>query len=81
MKNRDKIKAVEIFSGTLWEAELLKSMLENAEIETFIKDDIIGTTFPFQASPGGANPIKIIISSVDLEKAKLVVADFWKNKS
>jgi len=27
------------------------------------------------------NPIKIIVSSADIEKAKLVVADFWKNKS
>lgn len=78
---KDEIKAIEIFSGTLWKAELLKSILEDAKIEAFLKDNIIGTTFPFQAAAGGANPIKVIISSADYEEAKPIVEEFWKNKS
>ncbi|MCD6089968.1 MAG: DUF2007 domain-containing protein [Bacteroidales bacterium] len=76
----DHIKAIELYSGTLWEAELLKSLLENAEIKSYIKDGIIGTAFPWHASPGGANPVKVIVSSIDLEQALVVLQEFKKNK-
>lgn len=75
------IKAVALFSGTLWEAELLKSLLENADIEAYLKDEIIGTNFPWHASGGGAAPIKVTVSSLDYEKALAVLEDFKKNRS
>ncbi|MDA3905234.1 MAG: DUF2007-related protein [Bacteroidales bacterium] len=75
----DKIKAVDLYSGTLWEVELLKSLLENAEIESFIKDGIIGNTFPFQAAPGAVNPIKLVVSSNDYDMALIVLEEFKKN--
>jgi hypothetical protein len=78
MENRGKIKAVEIFSGTFWEVELLKSLLENAAITSFIKDEIIGVTFPFQAASGAANPITLVISSTDYDKALIVLQEFKK---
>ncbi|MBN1651466.1 MAG: DUF2007 domain-containing protein [Bacteroidales bacterium] len=76
----DDIRAVELFSGTLWEADLLKSLLENAEIESYLKDDIIGTNFPWHAAGGGANPIKVIVSSQDYDRALAVLQDFKKNQ-
>ena len=33
MKEEDKSKLVEVFNGSLWEAELVKSLLENNGIE------------------------------------------------
>ena len=79
MKTSNNIKAVELYSGTLWEVELLRSLLENAEIESYIKDEIIGTNFPWHASPGGANPIKVIISNLDFDKALIILEDFKKS--
>ena len=72
-------KPIEIFSGTPWEAAMLKSLLEREDVEAFLKDDIMGTFFPWHSSPGGVSPIKIIISSVDFEKAKKIVEEFQKN--
>ena len=39
---------MEVFAGSAWEASLVKSLLENAEIEAFLKDEIRGTTFPWR---------------------------------
>jgi len=70
---------VEVFAGTAWEAALVKSLLENAEIETFLKDEIRGTMTPWNVSPGGTDPVKVVVSSRDVEKAKLVVDDYKKS--
>lgn len=78
---KDNTKAIELYSGTLWEAELLLSLLENAKIEAYLKDEIIGTTFPWHASPGGANPVKVIIASTDLEIAQQILDEFKKNRT
>lgn len=40
MKTNDEIEPIEVFSGSLWEAELLKSLLENAGIESFLNNSL-----------------------------------------
>jgi len=71
---------VEVFAGTSWEAALVKSLLENAEIEAFLKDEIRGTMTPWHVSPGGNNPVKVVVARRDLEKAIQVVRDFENNR-
>ena len=71
---------VEIFSGTAWEAALVKSLLDNAEIESFLKDEIRGTMAPWHISPGGTDSVKIVVAGNDVEKAKQVVNEFWANQ-
>ena len=41
MKEEDKSKLVEVFNGSLWEAELVKSLLENNGIESTLKDGMV----------------------------------------
>lgn len=79
MKTKDDIEPVQVFAGTYWEAELLKSVLENEEIETYLRDENTGTLAPFYASPGGAGSVKVIVSSVDEEKARAIVSEFEQN--
>jgi len=78
MKTENEIYPIEIFDGDQWEASLVKSLLDNAEIESFIKDGRMGVLAPWNVSPGGAGPVKIFVSSVDLEKAKEVIAQYEK---
>jgi hypothetical protein len=78
---QNEIIPVEVFCGTIWEAELVKSLLENAEIETFLKDEINGTMVPWVTSPGGVGSVKVIVSNVDHDKAMLIVNDYGKNCS
>jgi hypothetical protein len=79
MKNDNEIKPVEVFAGTAMQAGMVKSLLENAEIETFLQDEFIGTLNPWYAAPGGAGAVKVFVSNVDSEKAKAVVEDYENN--
>lgn len=79
MKNNKNIEPVLVFAGTNWEAGVVKSLLENAEIEAFLKDDLMGTINPWVTEAGGAGAVKVFISSHDLEKAIPIVKEFEKN--
>ena len=43
MKEEDYSKAIEVFSGSPWEAEIIKGLLESNNIRCVIKDGIMGT--------------------------------------
>lgn len=76
MKNDQEIEPVEVFDGNQWEVSLVKSLLENAEIETFLKDERMGVLVPWNVAGGGAGAVKIFVSSVDYEKAKEVIDQY-----
>jgi len=72
----ERIVPVEVFAGTTWEAGLVKSLLENAEITAFLKDEIRGTMAPWNVSPGGVNAVKVVVADTNYENAMIVVNDF-----
>ena len=76
MKANEEVFPVEVFDGTQWQAMLVRSLLENAEIETFLKDERLGVLVPWNVDGGGAGPIKIFVSSLDVEKAREVIAQY-----
>jgi len=80
MNTDNEIEPVEVFAGTAWQAGIVKSLLENAEIEAYLKDFIIGTLNPWWTAPGGAGSVSVFISSQDYDKAKLIVDEFEKNE-
>jgi hypothetical protein len=79
MKSDKEIKPIEVFAGTAMQANMVKSLLENAEIEAFLKDEFIGTLNPWHSTPGGAGAVKIFVSCLDYEKAKIVVGEYENN--
>jgi hypothetical protein len=79
MNTDKKIEPVEVFAGTTWQAAMVKSLLENAQIEAFLKNEIIGTLFPWYTAPGGAGSMKVFVSKPDYDKAKSVVDEYEKN--
>ena len=81
MRKFDESTPVEVYAGTQWEALIVKSLLENAEIEAFIKDGTMGTLNPWHASSGGANPVKVIVSGWDRERAMDIVREFEQNRN
>ena len=79
MKAKDEIFPVEVYSGSIWEVEMVKSLLENAEIETFLQDENTGTLAPWYTAGGGAGSVKVVVSNLDVEKAKLSIEEYEKN--
>ena len=77
MKTNNEITPVEIFCGTMWKAEMIKNLLENADIEAFVNDEIMGTLAPFYSTPG-LGSVKVVVSNLDYDKAKLFVAEYEK---
>jgi len=78
MSRDQEIHPVEVFDGNQWEASLVKSLLDNAEIESFLKDERMGVLVPWNVAGGGAGAIKIFVSSVDYEKSIEVINQYEK---
>ncbi len=70
----------DVFAGTAWEAAVVKSLLENAEIEVFLKDEIRGTMVPWHISPGGTDAVTVVVSSADYQNARQVVDEYIRNR-
>lgn len=49
MKEEDYSKTVEVFSGSPWEAEIIKGLLESNDIRCVVKDGIMGALAPYIA--------------------------------
>jgi hypothetical protein len=80
MTNQSKEpEPVEVYSGTAWQAGIVKSLLENAEIEAFMIDKIMGTLNPWWTAPGGAGSVRVFVSNEDYSKAREIVEEFEKN--
>ena len=71
------MKIVELYDGSLFECQMLKNLFENAGIESYLKDELIGTRSPGWRPGGG---VKIMISDINYEKAKPVVTEFERTK-
>ncbi|AVM52992.1 putative signal transducing protein [Bacteroides zoogleoformans] len=76
MKTEDKSKIVEVFSGSPWEAELVKSLLENSGIEAVTKDGMAVNL----VLPATAVDVSVLVNEKDYEVAMSVVREYEKNE-
>lgn len=70
------MKLVELFDGTLFDCQMIKNILENNGIESSLKDEVIGSR------GGGWRPagnVKVIVSDLDYDKAKMIVDEYINN--
>jgi len=81
MNPTNEAQPVEVFAGTPWQAELLKSLLADSEIESFIKDGIMGTLYPWYSAPGGVGAVRVFVSETDAEKARVIIDEFERHIS
>ena len=79
MNAANDIEPVVVFSGTAWQAEMVKSLLEDAEINAYLMDEYTGTLAPWYTYGGGAGAVKVSVSSEDVEKAVTVVEHYQQN--
>lgn len=67
MKTKDT-PLVEVFTGSLWEAELVKGLLEDQGIQATLKDDIMGTMAPYMTQE-----VAVMINEIDYEAAMEII--------
>jgi len=79
MSKKDEVNPVEIFSGPQGEVDFVVSLLGNADIQVFLKDEYVGTILPHIALSGVA-PITVVVSSKDEQKATRVIEEYLKSK-
>ena len=71
---------VEIFSGSSWEAEMVKSLLENEGITGYLINEA-GTVFPFDVTEVGTGAVKVMVDHTDVMNAKVVVDNYIANSA
>ena len=79
MKKGRENSPVEVFAGTAVQANLVKSLLENAEVSAYLKDEFTEVLYPWHTTPGGVGAVKVLVSGLDYEKAKMVVDEYERN--
>lgn len=72
--NKDSV--IEIFSGTLWESEMVTTLLRDAEIESFQKNTLLNSNL---YDPIYSSGVKVMILGSDFEKAKEIIDDYYRN--
>jgi len=76
VKEDKSLTPYEVFEGSAWEAGLLKSILEDNEIETIIQQ---ATALPINIWPTESATIKVFVALKDFEQAKAIVEEFYTN--
>jgi len=77
MNNNDKSLAPhEVFEGSAWEAGLLKSILEDNEIEAIIHQS---SSLPLNIWPTAAASVKVFVAFENLEQALAIVDEYYTN--
>ena len=66
-----------VFEGKVMEAELIKNILEANDIDSLLKDALMGQLFPFFVTYGGVKPVKVFVDKKDYDKAILIVNNYF----
>jgi hypothetical protein len=66
----------EVYEGSAWEAGLLKSILEDNDIETIMQQ---ASSLPWNIMPTEAATMKVFVAAENLEQARAIVKEFYSN--
>ena len=76
MKEEDKSKLIEVFKGSLWEAQLVKSLLGNNDIESTLNDGMVVNV----VLPDTAIDVAVLVNEANYETAMEVVRAYEKKE-
>jgi hypothetical protein len=68
--------SIEVFAGNIAEVGLVQSLLDKEDIQSWLRDEIMGTLNPWYTSPGGAGAIKVLVLKADFDHAKSIVEEY-----
>lgn len=68
---------IEIFSGTMWEAEMIKTLFEAAEITCFLKNTTLNS---YAFEPIHSEGVQLMILDSDTREAQKIIDRYLANK-
>ena len=71
MNDENKEKLVTVFTGTVWQAEIIKGLLDTNEIPCAIMDETIGAITSSYA--GFGKGVLVVVNEEDKEKALEII--------
>ncbi len=74
----EEMKPTEVFTGTAWQADMIKGMLMDNEIDAFLGDEIWGSDAPMTNAPGTAGAVRVFVARNDFEDARIVVERYYE---
>jgi hypothetical protein len=80
MNKENEIVPVVVFTGTYWQAGMVKSMLEDAGIEVFLYGTAKALYNPGWTLPGEEGSVRVAIPSRELDRAKPILDSYLENQ-
>ncbi len=74
--NANHLASVEVFSGSLWEAEMIRTLLADAQIAHFLKNSTLND---FMYDPIGAEGVKVMVLEDEVERARDIISNYLQN--
>jgi len=65
-----------VFTGTAWQAGQLRGLLENAGIEAFLRDEVMGRIDAPALAAAAIGAVKLVVAREDVGRAQQVLDDF-----
>lgn len=81
MKAADNEEPVEVFAGTVLDAGMIQSLLEQEGIQAFIQNEFMGNIAPWQVTAGGSGAAKLVVAKADHGKALQIIDDYGQSES
>jgi len=72
------MESIEVFAGNIVEVGLVQSLLDKEGIQSWLKDEVMGTLNPWYTSPGGAGAIKVLVLNLTLKKQNQLLKNMKK---
>ncbi|MDB4926359.1 DUF2007 domain-containing protein [Mucilaginibacter sp.] len=76
MKTDNNTEPVEVFAGTVLDAGMIQSLLEQEGIPAFIHNEYMGSIAPWQVTAGGSDAAKVVVAKANHTKAVQVINDY-----
>lgn len=76
METTDKSKLIEVFKGSLWEAELVKSLLDDTGVQSTLKDGLVVNV----VLPASSVEVRVLVHENQYELAMAMVRHYEKKK-
>jgi hypothetical protein len=78
MEPTDHSAVMTIYRGTPWEAEIVRTLLADAGIDSFIRNNILAG---YLYDPIRAEAVEVMIMDKDTLEAKAIVDQFERNRT